>query len=235
MRIRFKPPSLKLLSLFISNAAVYASAACYYCFVQIYLSKTHSEVAVGSLLSVGQIIAVFAPVIWGIFADKSKYKNTVLCIASAGYIISYYLVMVSDSYLYLAIVISFVMFFLSSFGGLIDTITIEYAYKNDYKYGTIRVFGTIAYGIVAFGLAILIEKDINMIFHINAALSLLTCVFILTAPKIKGHAHVEHAHKDKENTGVSAGERQKKFSLKPIFADNTLVWMMILQGVAQFT
>lgn len=55
-------------------------------------------------------------------------------VACAGAGISYLGVMLSDKFWWLALVLALTMFFLSAFGGLLDTITIEYTYSSGYRY-----------------------------------------------------------------------------------------------------
>lgn len=210
----------KVFSLIVVNAGIYASSALYYCFIQIYLSTSHDAVTVGSLLSIGQAVSVFAPIIWGVWADKARYKNNVLLVAVLASGLCYLAVMLSNDYLWLAAVLAATMFSLSAFGGLVDTITIEYASTSGYRYGTIRVMGTLAYGLVACGLSLVIDKNINLIFIIYAAICAITCFFLLFSPKVEGHAHRTET-------------KRPKMDFRAIFSDKRLMWMMVFMAAAQ--
>ena len=72
--------------MYLANVLLYGFTGLYYCFVQLYLhSETpHSDTYIGILLSVSQAVAIFAPLFWGVCADKARYKKTVLLIMAAG-------------------------------------------------------------------------------------------------------------------------------------------------------
>ena len=80
------------------------------------------------------------------------------------------------------------MLFMSAFGGLIDTITLEYCYSKKVAYGPIRLAGTLFYGIIAFMLSLYIKDNIRLIFPVYIALAAVTCVSMFFIPKIPGMA-----------------------------------------------
>ena len=88
------------------NASVYGIAALYYCFVQLYLGKFHTPVEVGVLISIGQAVGIVSPMIWGVLADKAKFKNTMLFLVVAASAVSYYAMSFSESFLWHAVTIS---------------------------------------------------------------------------------------------------------------------------------
>lgn len=49
----------------------------------------------------------------------------------------------------------------------------------------------ISYGLFACVLSFYLEKNINLIFWGFAALCAASCVFLVTSPKIEGHAHAD--------------------------------------------
>lgn len=210
------------MTYFVINACVYGASALYYCFIQIYLLKSHDTVTVGTLLSIGPIVAVVAPVFWGIWADKAKYKNIVLAVAMMGSGIAYCTVALTDNVVLLGVILAVNMWFLSSFGGLVDTITIEYTYDNGLKYGVIRIFGTIAFGLIACVLSFYLEQDLNLIFKLYAVVCLVSFVMLLISPKVRGHSY------GKKSDGKSG------FDIRPVFKDRTLMWMIGFTGIAQF-
>ena len=114
----------KTLPLYFSNAIVYSLNALYYCFIQIYIAKFHPEETTGILLSIGPFVAIFAPLMWGLLADRAKSKNLVLAAAMLGSAVCYFLIGRGHSFWYLALTLFLTMLFMAPFGGLVDTVTL---------------------------------------------------------------------------------------------------------------
>ncbi|HNX15155.1 MAG TPA: MFS transporter [Oscillospiraceae bacterium] len=208
--------SLTITSLFVINAGVYTLFALFYCFVQLFLGTIHTPVEVGALLSFGQAAAVISPLLFGMAADKSKHKNTILLITMAGSAVCYFAMTFSNSFLWHAVTIAATLCFLAPSATLNDTITLEYTYRNQLKYGTIRVMGTIAYGIVACVLTLFIKDDYTPVFLIFIAVTVINCFTMLFTPKVEGQAS------------------KKKLSLRPLFKDKILMWMFLFIGIINF-
>lgn len=194
--------------------------ALYFGFLPIFLEyqgKTNDQI--GYLLAAAQLVSVFAQSVWGKITDKAKYKNNILAILVIFSSIFFVLVYFGSSMLYLFIMISLVMFFLSNLCGLTDTITIEASGVNQWKYGPLRVMGTLGFGLVSMGLAPFIGgENISLLFVFFAAVGLLSVVFLYMAPKVKGHA-----------------EKREKISIKPIFRDRVTVIMFFVMAVSILT
>jgi len=208
--------ALAITSLFVINAGVYALFALFYCFVQLFLGTMHTPVEVGALLSVGQVAAVISPLMFGIAADKAKYKNTILIITVAGSAVCYFAMTLSNSFIWHAVTIAAALCFLAPSATLTDTITLEYTYRNQLKYGTIRVMGTIAYGVIACVLSLFIKDDYSPVFIIYLIVAAASLITLFVTPKVEGHAS------------------KKKLSLAPLFKDKVLMWLFAFIAVANF-
>lgn len=208
----------KTLPLFFSNAIVYGLNALYYCFIQLYISNFHSETTTGVLLAIGPFVAIFAPLWWGMIADRSKSKNAVLAVSMLGSAVCYFLIGQGQSFWYLAVMLFLTMLFMAPFGGLIDTVTLEYTTANDVKYGPIRICGTIAFGGLPMILTLFTDKNINIIFPVYVIMAVSGAVLIMLSPKVAGH-----------------GTAEKKPSLLPLFKDTNLMLIFLFVGVSQFT
>jgi len=203
-------------SLFAINAGVYALSALFYSFVQLFLGTTHTPIEVGALLSVGQVSAVISPLMWGIAADKAKYKNTILTITMAGSAICYFAMTLSDSFMWHAVTIAAALCFLAPSTTLTDTITLEYTYRNKLKYGTIRVMGTLSFGVISCVLSLFIKDDYTPVFLIYLVVAAACCLIMFFTPKVEGHAS------------------HRKLSLKPLFHEKTLMWLFVFIAAANF-
>lgn len=210
----------KIVPFFVANWMVYSLNALFYSFIPIYLVKYHSQSKVGLLLSIGPLVSIFAPIFWGSKADKSKSKNNVLMLIIFASAIFFYAISFNSSIIWLVPVFTVLMFFMSPFGGLIDTITMEYAYENNLSYGFIRLMGTLGFGIMSLGIGFLVSYSLNSIFYIFLVSSAVTIITIKIMPVVKGHF---------------ISENKKKLSFIPLLMNKNIVLLLIFVGVAQFT
>ncbi|MCI8387828.1 MAG: MFS transporter [Clostridiales bacterium] len=208
----------KTLPLYGANALVYGLNALYYCFIQIYISNYHPDDITGILLAIGPFVSIFAPILWGLLADRARSKNLVLAASVAGSAIFYYLLGIGHSFWYLAIMLTLVMFFMSPFGGLIDIITLEYTTENDTPYGPIRICGTFMFGLLPMLLTGFTENNISLIFYVYLVMAALAIITIMLSPRVEGH-----------------GSHDKRPSVIPLFRDKKLMLIFLFVGVAQFT
>lgn len=208
----------KKISLFSANGIVYGLNALYYCFIQIYISRYHPDDVAGILLAIGPLVSIFAPVFWGILADRSKSKNRVLAVAISGSAVFYCLLGVAHSFWYLAVMLTLLMFFMSPFGGMVDIITLEYTTENKIPYGPMRICGTLVFGLIPMLLTGFTENNISLIFYAYAIMAVIGVFAVMSSPQVAGHA---------------SGKR--KTSIMPIIRDSKLMIIFLFTGVAQFT
>lgn len=162
--------------------------AIYSTYMPIYLNSVgYSKSSIGILLSLAPFIAILAQPIWGTFSDRSKYKNTVLSILILGSTFSILLYRFSINFYYLSLVISCFTLFQTSINPMSDAIALEFTSKTKWKFGHIRLSGTIGYSIMSVTAGIVLMKNINRMFILYFMIGLLTLIIALFIPKIKGH------------------------------------------------
>jgi PPP family 3-phenylpropionic acid transporter len=210
--------TLSLLSLGSANGIVYGLCALYYCFIQIYIGKYHTDDVTGVLLAIGPFVSIFAPIFWGILADRAGSKNIILALAIAGSAVFYFLLGVSYDFWYLFVMLTLFMFFMSPFAGLVDIITLEYTTENKVAYGPLRICGTLVFGLIPMVLTEFTEKNINVIFYFYVILSIIGIASVLASPKVAGH-----------------GTGERKPNLIPLMQDSKLMLLFLFVGVGQFT
>ena len=213
-----KNKPLSNLSLFLANGSVYGLNALYYCFIQIYISKFHAEDVSGVLLSIGPLVSIFAPILWGSIADRARSKNAVLAVSMAGAAVFYFLLMFNQSFWYLAAMLLLLMFFMSPFAGILDIITLEYTADNGVPYGPFRIAGVFFFGIIPMVLTGFTETNINIIFFAYLLLAAVGIFSVMTSPKVAGH-----------------GTRENKPNMLAVLRDSRLMLMFVLVAIAQFT
>lgn len=227
LRERKLPAGSAKYILYLSNLLLYGFTGLYYCFVSLYVNQIHSYSVAGVLLAIPQGVAIFAPLFWGMCADKARYKKTVLLIMMLGVTICYSFVPISDNFWWLAIALALTMFFLSALGSVLDVIGMEVANSEGVKYGPMRLMGMFGYGFVAFGLSFFIGDNLDLVFYVCAVLGLICCVCVGFMPGVKGYANAKN-----KITGTLEEDKKAKFAI--LFKDKTLMLLIIVLATAQF-
>jgi len=199
------------------NFAVYGMNGIYYGFIQQYVSAYQTPVAAGYLLAVGPAVTVIAPFFWGWAADRARFKNTVLALAVAGGALTFCLLGVDHSFIYMFALLVAVMFFISPFGSLIDTVSLEYSNEHDMSFGFMRVTGTVAFGVMTLIISLFYAQSESSMFIGYVLLAAVGVCVTLFAPRVQGHA-----------------QNREKYSLRPIFADKKLMGYFFVIGISQF-
>lgn len=200
----------------IANGLIYGLNALYYCFLQIYLEQHHTPVSVGILLAIGPLVSIFAPILWGIRADKAKYKNNILILTVTGSAIFFFLLMFNQNFWWLFATLLLLMFFMSPFAGLIDIITLEYSAKSNVPFGPLRLVGTLSFGLLPMILTIYTETNINIIFYVYVILAVFCIITLRLMPKVAGHA-----------------KGKRKVSIKPVLTDKKLLLIIYIIFISQ--
>lgn len=193
------------------NFFIYGLNAVYNCFIPLYLGTHFDEISVGGLLSIGPVVMMAAPLLWGVLSDKAKYKNNVLVFVVCGAAVAFFLIGLHTTLPYTAFMLAFSMFFMSPYGGLVDTITLEASTETGLKYGPMRLMGTVGYGIIAMIISVLPTSNPLFLFGSYVAVAIIGVFFLKNAPQISGHA----AKKEKTN-------------LKPLIRDKNMTLILII-------
>jgi MFS transporter, PPP family, 3-phenylpropionic acid transporter len=197
----------------------YMCNAVYSTFIPIYLTSVgYNKTNIGILLSLAPIVAIIGQPLWGTFSDRAKTKNMVLKILILGSAFSVLFYRVSSSFFYLSFIITCFTFFQTSINPMSDAITLEYSQISKWKFGHIRLAGTIGYSLMAVLAGILLMKNLNRMFVIYFTLGILTFVAAVLLPKVKGHQ--------------SEG---KKLAVWRVFQDRTLVLYILFALIIQIT
>lgn len=207
----------RILGLFIANGLVYGLNTFYNCFIPLYLGKYHPPSRVGMIIAAASLVAIVFPLLWGMAADRAKYKNNVLLTAVLLSALVFSLVGLNQSFPYLLLILMLLMAVMSPFAGLIDTITLEYSSSAGVKYGPIRNTGTVMYGIIGIILSLITGSGMKAIFPAFVVTAAICAVGIIISPKVKGHSH-----------------GRKGFDLKPLLKYKKLFVIYAILGLSMF-
>ncbi len=132
-------------------------------------------------------MTIISQPIWGSACDRATYKNTILKIILLGSSLTILLYRVSTNYFYLFAVISLFMLFQTSVTSVSDAITLEYLYNSGWRFGPVRMAGTIGFAIMSVVTGSLTRISLNLIFPIYFVVSFLAFLTAFSLPKVKGH------------------------------------------------
>jgi PPP family 3-phenylpropionic acid transporter len=154
--------------------AVYAAASVLLPFLALYYEQRgFSGVQIGLLAGIAPVMTMVGASVWGGLADATQRHKLVFILAILGSIVSVVLVPFTGSIFSLGLVIALHSFSFMSLLPLIDNTALEVLGNRSDRYGQIRLWGTIGWGIGAPLIGPLVAQfDLNMTFYMHAALML---------------------------------------------------------------
>ena len=115
-------------------------------------SLTFSAVEIGVLMSLLQVMRIFAPNIWGHLADRSGRRPAIVQIAAFGSALAFAGVFFGSGFWWLFAVMATVSFFWSASLPLVEAMTLSHLGDRIDAYGRIRLWGSIGFIVMVVGL-----------------------------------------------------------------------------------
>ena len=153
-----------------------------------------SDVQIGFLLATGPMASLLIQPFWGLKADRSRFKNTVLIVLLAGTLAAALLIP-----LYSRITMSAnILFWFTAAGMLLlncfqtstipmtDAIMIELSQERKWDFGRLRIAASVGYSAMGLLAGIIIGGVLLMMFPLYAGLSFLAIVAAFFIPKVPG-------------------------------------------------
>ena len=113
---------------------------------------------IGVLMSLLQVMRIFAPNIWGHIADLTGRRTLIVQIAAAGSMLVFAGVFVSNNFWWLFVVMAALSFFWSASLPLVEAMTLTHLGERTDSYGRIRLWGSIGFVIVVVGLGYAFDR-----------------------------------------------------------------------------
>jgi PPP family 3-phenylpropionic acid transporter len=175
-----KPIFLVKLSFFI----VYAAGSVLLPFIALYYEQRgFSGREIGLLASISPIMTMVGTAVWGGLADAIQRHKQLFILAIAGSIVSVALIPVAQSFLVLSLVIALHAFCFMSLIPLYDNSALEILGDHSEKYGQIRLWGSIGWGVGAPLIGPLVEQlGLEWTFYGHAGLMLVGLLIALPLP-----------------------------------------------------
>jgi MFS transporter, PPP family, 3-phenylpropionic acid transporter len=191
-------------------------------FMPVYLkSLDFGNLQVGAILACGPLTALFAQPFWGIAADRSKYKNSVLKLIFLFCAIFSIIYSLHGNFYYVIVFYTIMMFFYSSIFSLSDSITLEGIAGTGYKFGIIRLGGTLGFIVVILAAGQISNSGVSLMFPLYSIIAILSMALVFVLPKIRGHQ--------------SAAEGKKKVPFLKLLKKKELVLILAYNLIIQIT
>ncbi|MBQ4290655.1 MAG: MFS transporter [Clostridia bacterium] len=220
---------IKTIALYASNAMVYAFSALFLCFMPLYFNARFTPAESGLLLSIGPIVSIVTPLFWGRIADRSKFKNSTLIICILFSAVFFFLQQFCTTPLSMGIVVACIWAFMAPFNGLIDAITLEYSMTAHTYYGTMRVMGTIGFGVITLVSSLVSGGNFSVIFYIYVGMAALAVASLLLGPQIKGYGH-----REKKDRKPDPGKQIHSEGIRSLLTNRTLLLLILCMMCGQF-
>lgn len=158
-----------------------------YPLLSVYLNEVEklSGYQIGTIMSISPIMMIFFQPIWGMIADITNSPVKILTgttlvagIFSLGYLLNH-------TFYWFIMVAIMVALFQSAIIPISDSITLKYSNKARVNYGSIRLFGSLGFGLAVFIMGRLSEIDETVIFYSFFIALALSAILSSKLPKEK--------------------------------------------------
>lgn len=112
---------------------------------------------IGVLMSLLQVMRIFAPNIWGMAADRSGKRVAIVQLAVGLSLASFVAVFFGTSFAWLFVTMSLMSFFWSASLPLVEATTLSHLGEKTSKYGRIRLWGSVGFVVAVIGLGYLFD------------------------------------------------------------------------------
>jgi PPP family 3-phenylpropionic acid transporter len=169
--------------------AIYMGNAVYGTFIPVYLhSVKFTPEQIGTLLSLGPMVAMLGQPVWGALGDRAKTKNGVLRCLLIGSGVSILFFPVSDRFLYLLVLICVFAFFQTSIFAISDAITLEELDRHpSWSFGLIRLGGTVGFAAMSLAFGLAAKAHIGSMFPVYAGTTAAALLLLWRFPPVAGH------------------------------------------------
>jgi len=157
-------------------------------------SLEFSALQIGVLMSLLQVMRIFAPNIWGHIADHTGRRAGIVRSAAIVCLVAYLGVFLGTEFWWLFLVMSLISFFWSAPLPLVEAITLTHLKERSELYGKIRLWGSIGFILVVVGLgAALDHAPIRILLWVVLGLLLGIVLFARVLPEAAvAHSDAEH-------------------------------------------
>ena len=169
-------------------------------YFSLYLSSLGIAAAgIGVIMSLPQLVRIFAPHLWGWLADRSGHRLRVAQICTAVGTVVYCGLFAAVDFDALYAVVLLMTFFLSAALPQVETTTLSHLGEHSAQYGRVRVWGSIGFIAAVLIIGYMLDAlEIRVLLWIMLAILGATTVFLMLVPEppqsAHSHEHIPIAH-----------------------------------------
>lgn len=172
---------------------------------------------IGLISSVMALVAMFIQPVWGMLADRARYKRSVLSAALALAGCACFLVLPASARFWaLLAVLTLQNTFNLPAVPVGNTISMEYAAAHGHSFGPVRMMGTVGYQVGILITGLLLTRSLRGLYPAMGLTLLLAAGTALLLPKVQGHQH----HREKVPLTVFLRDREMLLLLGVVFLAN---------------
>jgi PPP family 3-phenylpropionic acid transporter len=169
-------------------AFTYMGNAIYFTYMPVYLNQIgFAQTAIETLLSLGPFVSIIAQPVWGMAGDRAKSKLSILKILLLGSGIAVLFYPASTAFAYLFLLMALFAFFQMPINSMCDAVTLEYLEKTRWKFGPIRMAGTMGFAVMAVAAGAVAELNILGIFLLYSLIAGIAFLVTFRLPSVRGH------------------------------------------------
>ena len=120
-------------------------------------SLEFSAFQIGVLMSLLQVMRIFAPNVWGHLADRTGKRVAIVRIAALVSLVTFVGVFWATTFWPLFIVMSLISFFWSASLPLVEATTLSHLGERSDRYGRVRLWGSVGFIVVVLGLGMALD------------------------------------------------------------------------------
>lgn len=158
-------------------------------------SLAFSAIEIGVLMSLLQVMRIFAPNIWGHIADRSGRRTAIVQLAAFGSVLAFAGVFFGSGFWWLFAVMAALSFFWSASLPLVEAMTLSHLGERTDTYGRIRLWGSIGFIVMVVGLGYAFDHfPISLLPWAVLAVMLGIAAFARVIPEAEILAHPTDHH-----------------------------------------
>ena len=149
-----------------------------------------SDSSIGLISSVTAFMGMFMQPVWGVLADRARYKRTVLAVALFLTGSLCFLVLPASTRFIplLSVLTLYSMFYLPAMP-VSNAIAMEYTAARNLSFGPIRMTGTIGYQVGILATGFVLAHSLQGLYPAMGAVLLLAAGAAMLMPKVRGHQY----------------------------------------------
>jgi PPP family 3-phenylpropionic acid transporter len=157
-------------------------------------SLEFSALQIGVLMSLLNVMRMFAPNVWGHIADQTGRRVPIVRLGALVCLVIWIGAFLGTSFWWMFAVMSLISFFWSASLPLVEATTLSHLGKHTERYGRIRLWGSIGFILVVVGLGALLDhQPIGLLLWVILGLlaGIVLCAGFIPEAKVDHHEH-EH-------------------------------------------